>query len=120
MKTLFPPTTRMLTFFFSCKVWGGVSCFLLVFLQKCIPLNCSFPLLSIGEDILDVNLKSLNFKDEKSNNMYPVNFKTFLYINSYNKTQDLDPSCSKPHVLSLILISFLLIKCREKYPQIKV
>lgn len=46
--------------------------------------------------------------------------KIFLYISSHHKTQNLDPSRSKPHVLPLILISFLLIKCREKYPQIKV
>lgn len=97
-------------------MWG----FFFFFLWKCIPFNCSFQLFSIAKNILDVNLKSINFKDEKSNYMYPVNFTIFLYIKPHNKTQNLDPSCWKPHVLSLIFISFLLIKCREKYPQIKV
>lgn len=61
----------MFFFFFNwfvfCEVglWVGFVwldfCFVLVW--KCIPLNCSFQLLSVAEDILDVNLKSINFKD---------------------------------------------------------
>lgn len=77
MKTTFPPVTRMLRGFL---MWGVF----LFSLWKCIPFNCSFWVLSIAEDILDVNLKSINFKDEKSNDTYSVNFKTFLYTSSHN------------------------------------
>lgn len=71
MKTNFPPI------FFLCEVFY-------IFLCENLSFSCSFWALSIAEDILYVNLKSINFKDEKPNDTYSVNFKIFLYTNSRN------------------------------------